>query len=176
MTRRSSVILNIVLASAAVLAIAAVIHDQAAPRDAPPEVSVSKAQATLPMVTIRVGGVGLRVEVADEPREQRMGYMYRDSPDGTGMLFVFPDERMHSFWMRNTPFDIDLAYIRSDGTISETVLMKAWDERSRESREPAQYVLEVPAPWFADNGVVAGTRVTIPPEVRPPPEGTEGRR
>lgn len=176
MTRRVNVIVNIILASAAVLAIAAVIHDQADPGDAPPETSAPEAQPPLPMVTIRVGDVPLRVEVADEPEEQRMGYMYRDPPDGTGMLFVFPDEQMQSFWMRHTTFDISLAYLRGDGTISEIVLMKARDETPRPSREPAQYVLEVPAGWFADRGVVAGTRVRIPPEVRRPPGGTEGRR
>lgn len=162
MNRRLSYLINAALLAVILVLVVVLMHDCTAPRgDLPP--ADSRAQPRLPMVTLRVGDVALEVEVADEPEEQRMGYMFRERPETTGMLFVFPDEDLRSFWMANTLFDIDLAYIRADGRIAQTVRMISRDRRSAPSSEPVKYVLEVPAGWFARHGTRAGTVVEIPP-------------
>ena len=112
-----------------------------------------------------MGDVPLEVEVADEQAERSRGYMFRDPPADGGMLFVFQAEGNHRFVMRNVTFDIDLAFIAADGTITQIVRMKAFASREHPNRVPAMYALEVPAGWFSAHGVTEGARVAIPPEV-----------
>jgi uncharacterized membrane protein (UPF0127 family) len=116
-------------------------------------------QPTLPMTTIRVGGKAIRVEVADEPQERRLGYMGRERPAETGMLFVWPRAEMQGFWMKNCDWDIDLAYVSQEGRIFQVERMRAHDERSVRSVGPARYVLEMPAGRFAELGIGVGQQV-----------------
>jgi len=120
----------------------------------------------LPTATIRVGDVALVVEVAARPAEQQKGMMFRKklSPD-EAMLFVFPRDSNLSFWMKNTAFDLDLAYIGPDGRITQVERMKAYDLEPVFSREPARFALETAAGWLAAHGAKVGTPVAIPPEV-----------
>ncbi len=122
-------------------------------------------QGGQPTVTIHVGPVPVVVEVADDFEERRLGYMFRDPPATTGMLFVWPGEQLHAFWMKNVHWDIDLAYIAGDGTIFQVELMRAFDERRVPSKRPARYVLEMPAGRFAALGIKVGDVVTFPPEL-----------
>ena len=49
-------------------------------------------------VVIRVAGMEVLAEVADEPAERERGLMFRDSlPENEGMLFVYPQEQTLSF-------------------------------------------------------------------------------
>jgi hypothetical protein len=126
----------------------------------------SGAQPRLPTARIEVGGVALEVEVADQPETREKGYMFRDRPVDSGMLFVWPSERLVSFWMRNTPFDIDIGYIGGEGTMFQISRMKSFDQTPINSRLPAKFALEVPAGWFEGHGVREGAAVRIPPEVK----------
>jgi hypothetical protein len=123
----------------------------------------------LPKAMIRVGDVPLEVEVADDPEEHRVGMMYREhlGPD-EAMLFVFPHEATMSYWMKNTPSDLDLAYADGGGRIFQIVRMTAYSTASVYSREPARFVLEVPPGWFARHGVAEGTVLAIPPALVAP--------
>jgi len=137
----------------------------APPAPAAPASDADRPQR-LPTATIRVGGAPLVVEVARDPAEQAKGMMFRRSlgPD-EAMLFIFDRETNHSFWMKNTYVDLDLAFIGGDGAIVQTERMRAFATEPVFSREPARFALEVPAGWFAAHGVGEGTKVLIPPEV-----------
>lgn len=55
------------------------------------------------------------VEIADEPLEMQLGLMFRESlPMDHGMLFIFEKEGVHSFWMMNVRFSLDMIWINSD--------------------------------------------------------------
>ncbi|MBN2584837.1 MAG: DUF192 domain-containing protein [Planctomycetes bacterium] len=125
----------------------------------------SGPQPPLPMTTIHIGGKPVRVEVADESEERRLGYMNRKRPAEAGMLFVWPRAEYHGFWMKNCDWDIDLAYITDDGTIFQIERMIAHNEQSVPSRQPARYVLEMPAGRFAELGIDVGQVVTFPDEL-----------
>jgi len=133
---------------------------------APPKPEPQDAQPMLATRTITVGDALLNVEVADEETERARGYMFRDRPRGGGMLFVFPREGAHRFIMRNVTFDIDLAFISADGTVTQIVRMKAFSSREYPNRAPAHYALEVPAGWFQAQGVTEGAHVDIPADIR----------
>ncbi len=51
-------------------------------------------------------------EVARTNEEREQGLMYRQElADGTGMIFVFDDAAVRSFWMQNTYVALDIAYL-----------------------------------------------------------------
>jgi uncharacterized membrane protein (UPF0127 family) len=123
----------------------------------------------LETAAIRIAGIPLRVEVASTEETRRKGMMFRPhlGPD-EAMLFVFDREDNLSFWMKNTDVDLDLAYIRSDGLITQVEHMKAHDLEPVFSREPVRFALEAPAGWLEAHGVGVEARVEIPPDVAAP--------
>jgi uncharacterized protein len=118
-------------------------------------------------VTIDSGGeeVEVRVEIADSPEEQATGLMNRTAlAEDRGMLFVFPDEEVRSFWMKNTLIPLSIAYMDSEGRIVDLQDMKPLDDEEPHyvSAEPARYALEVNKGFFDENGVEVGDRAQLP--------------
>jgi len=118
-------------------------------------------------VTIDSGAeeVEVRVEIADSPDEQATGLMNRTAlAEDRGMLFVFPDEEVRSFWMKNTLIPLSIAYIDSEGRIVDIQDMKPLDDEEPHyvSAEPARYALEVNKGFFEENGVEVGDRAELP--------------
>ena len=90
--------------------------------------------------------VPIKVELAQTEEQRMHGYMGRKIiPEGTGMLFVFESDQILSFWMKNTPHPLSIAYITSDGRIKDIV-----------STGYVRYALEVPQGWFARNSIDCG--------------------
>ena len=109
--------------------------------------------------------VEVRVEVADDPAEQAKGLMDRTTlGENRGMLFVFPEERELSFWMKNTLIPLSIAFIDSESRIIDIQEMKPLDDEPPHyvSAEPARYALEVNRGFFEERGVMVGNRVELP--------------
>jgi uncharacterized membrane protein (UPF0127 family) len=118
--------------------------------------------------TIDVGDQTLSIEIADTPDLRTRGLGYRDGlePDA-GMLFVYDQPASRSFWMKGMRFCLDIIWIEHEQVVgaAESVcpIEGATDQQlpSYRSPVPVRYVLEVPAGWMAEHGIVAGTPVTI---------------
>lgn len=55
------------------------------------------------------------VELAVLPEERAKGLMYRQRLDSDrGMLFVYEDEGLYNFWMKNTIIPLDMVWISPD--------------------------------------------------------------
>ena len=88
--------------------------------------------------------------------------MYRtELPEGRGMLFIFPDSRIRSFWMSNTVIPLDIAYLDENLRIVDIQTMEPESLDPHESARPAMFALEVPAGWFREKGIVSGARASI---------------
>ena len=87
------------------------------------------------------------IEIADNEFETQTGLMYREAMKlNRGMLFVFPDSRPRSFYMKNTRIPLDLIYLDSDKTVVRfQENAQPLDESSLPSNAAAKYVLEVNA-------------------------------
>jgi Uncharacterized ACR, COG1430 len=71
-----------------------------------PTVSVKFASPSQPSST------EYSLEVCATDRERALGLMYRRSlAESAGMLFVFPEERENSFWMKNTYIPLDMLFL-----------------------------------------------------------------
>ncbi|MFC7358478.1 DUF192 domain-containing protein [Jejudonia soesokkakensis] len=103
----------------------------------------------------------LDVEFARDDYETQTGLMYRKGMvNNQGMLFVFDDELVRSFYMKNTEFPLDIIYINSKKQIVSIVKdAKPLDTSSLPSAAPAQYVLEVNAGLSDTWGLEVGDEV-----------------
>ena len=90
--------------------------------------------------------------------------MFRDEiPEGTGMLFVFPREKVRSFWMKNTRVSLDILFLDAEGGV--VGIRRKTEPFSKDSISvglPSKYVLEVPAGTCSAQGIHHGARVVLP--------------
>ena len=108
------------------------------------------------------GGDTVVAEVAATPDERAEGLMYREEvPDGTGMLFVFPDTQVRSFWMANTYVPLDLAYMDPSFRIVDIVQMEPLVTDGYPSNAPAMYGLEVRQGWLGEHAIGVGAQAEI---------------
>ena len=122
----------------------------------PPRIEGSE----LPVEWIRIGHHQISAEIARKPAERNRGLMFRESlPSDHGMLFVFQDERVRGFWMRNTPLPLSIAYADGSGRIVHIADLEPHDETPVSSRYPARYALEMRRDWFRDHAVFPGDRI-----------------
>jgi len=109
----------------------------------------------------------LSVEIADTQPMRTRGMMWRTSvPEGTGMLFIFPSEDEHGFWMRNTLVPLDMVFLDRTGAVVGVVAQA--EPRSTDHRtvgRPSLYVLEVAGGWAEKRGVAPGSRVELKGEL-----------
>lgn len=149
--------LALTLAFAASLA-AGCNEPAAAPGDAAP------AADRIPVTIHTEGGpVVFQAEVADTPAERSRGLMYREQMGKQdGMLFLFPDERPNSFWMRNTLIPLDMIFIRADRTILGIVEnAEPRTDTPRAVPGLSQFVLEINGGLSRKLGIEAGQTVTF---------------
>ena len=102
-------------------------------------------------------------EIAEKTEDRNHGFMERKTiPDGTGMLFVFEKDQILSFWMKNTPHPLSIAYIDSKGKIRDIFDMTPYSTASVISTVSVRYALEVPQGWYKKNGITKGDTVILP--------------
>ncbi len=102
-------------------------------------------------------------EIAEKTEDRNHGFMERKTiPDGTGMLFVFEKDQILSFWMKNTPHPLSIAYIDSKGKIRDLFDMTPYSTASVISTVSVRYALEVPQGWYKKNGITRGDTVILP--------------
>ncbi len=138
--------------AAATLALACASKKEGAPAVPPPRVVVETSTGQR---------LAVDVELARTDPERRKGLMDRPSlPEGTGMLFLFDQSAVQSFWMKNTLIPLDMLFIGEDGRI--VGIVESAEPRTLTERtvgKSSRYVLEVNGGWSRAHGVRAGDRV-----------------
>jgi len=117
----------------------------------------------LPQTTISINGQQLTVEIAHTPDTRMCGLSNRQTmADDTGMLFIFPDIRPRTFWMKDTFIPLSIAFLNEAGKVLRVHDMKVDQTHiTYSSIEPARYALEVKQGWFGLNDIKPGDTITL---------------
>jgi uncharacterized membrane protein (UPF0127 family) len=103
------------------------------------------------------------IEIADDDAKRERGLMYRKQMMlNQGMLFIFAEESLQSFWMKNTWLPLDILYLDAQKKIvriHENVAILS--EQSIPSDFPAKYVVEVNAGFCALYNIQTGNIMTF---------------
>ncbi len=114
---------------------------------------------------VGIGGRTIRVMIMATPVARAQGLSGTPSlKSDEGMLFVFPEEGMYAFWMKDMLFSIDILWISARGEVVHIEKGVSPDTypTSFTSNVPAQYVLEVPAGFATTHGIKIGDYATLP--------------
>ena len=110
------------------------------------------------------GEARFTVELADEPQEQRLGLMFRESLAASqGMLFVYPWPGSPSFWMRNTLIPLDMLFITPGGVVQHVHAEAIpHDETPINGGQGVLAVLEIKGGLAEAIGIEAGDQIRHP--------------
>lgn len=116
--------------------------------------------------TVCFDGSCVDVELALTADEIMKGLMNRENlPESHGMLFVFEDEGVHMFWMKNTLISLDIIWMDTSGKVIYVERnVPACTTAACPTYGPAagsKYVLEVNAGYAEKYGVNAGDMALI---------------
>jgi uncharacterized membrane protein (UPF0127 family) len=102
--------------------------------------------------------------LAETPDQHQQGLMWvRQLPADHGMLFLLPQTRPMSMWMKNTFIPLDMIFIRSDGRILRIAEnTEPHSEKIISSGGLAKGVLEVIGGTARKYGIQPGDRVAHP--------------
>ena len=111
-------------------------------------------------ITLRIGKQTVHAEIADTPQSREHGLMQRAQLCvDCGMLFIFEKADKHSFWMKNTPLPLSIAFIAADGAIINIAEMQPNTTNIHNAEGDVLYALEMRSGWFAQGGIKPGDRV-----------------
>lgn len=112
-----------------------------------------------------IGEKLVKVEIADTAIKQMQGLSDRKSlKNDEGMLFIFQNKQIRSFWMKNMNFPLDIIWI-DDGKIvkidKDCPPKGDVPDITYSSLIPVNYVLEMNAGFSESNNVNIGDKIII---------------
>ena len=110
--------------------------------------------------------------IARTNRARQDGLMFvRTMPSTSGMLFIFPDEQIRYFWMKNTYISLDIIFIDKDfKVVGIAPRTRTLSEKSISVFRPSKYVVELNAGITEKLGIKEGSILKALKEL---PEATE---
>lgn len=163
--RRFGVVLSVLVASLAAGGCTSGDEGSASAAERTLVAEVAPASGALPpagFAWVIFGADTVVAEVAATAEERAEGLMYREQvPDGTGMLFVFRDNAVRSFWMANTYVALDIAYMDPSFRVVDIIAMEPLVTESYPSAARSMYGLEVRQGWFAEQDIRVGSQAQI---------------
>ena len=109
------------------------------------------------------GSVATRLRLAVTDLEKSRGLMGTAKlPENEGMAFMYEADTQMRFWMKDTPLDLDIAFVSAEGVILEVKTMRAGDtETTTSSSDKVRFTVEMAAGWYARVGVKVGDKVDL---------------
>ena len=77
------------------------------------------------------------------------------------MLFLFDNDQVRHFWMKDCPHPLSIAYILSTGEIVDLLDMTPFSTANVSSSRSVRYALEVPQGWYEKAGIKKGDFLAI---------------
>jgi len=111
-----------------------------------------------------IGGETVRVTIADSDAARAQGLSGRAGlAENEGMLFVFPQDGVHGFWMKDMLFSIDILWMSVDKEIVhiEENVSPGTFPTSFGPKIATRFVLELPAGFVKAHNVAVGDTVSF---------------
>jgi len=114
---------------------------------------------------IKIGNATILAWIADNDEKRELGLMYvKKLEENEGMIFIFEDEGIYAFWMKNTYLPLDIIFVDKN--------MKVVDMQSMEPcngsecilyypSEKIKYAIEVNSGFCSKNHINIGDQVKI---------------
>lgn len=120
----------------------------------------AKQPGDFPRAKLTAGMFVIDAAVAANDADREQGLMYRSQlQPNEGMLFVFGENAVHCFWMKNTLIPLSIAFIRADGTITDIDEMQAETTNNHCPKNNGVYALEMSKGWFTSKGIKPGMKI-----------------
>lgn len=121
-------------------------------------------QEKLPRKKISVCGKNYLAWVPKTRAEHARGLMnFRELKKTEAMLFLYEEEKILRFWMKNVPYDLDIAFFDKNKKLVSYTQMKATSPLMKEGSLPS-YASEAPAMYAVE--VKAGMLQKLPDKCR----------
>ena len=107
-------------------------------------------------IQCKIGDHSFKLAVASTPQSQAKGYMKAESGpnEGEGIMFIYPEEKILRFWMRDVSFPLDILFFDSNNVLIGYETMQPGSPNSTQiyrSSKPARYAIETKAGWCKNN-------------------------
>jgi uncharacterized membrane protein (UPF0127 family) len=116
----------------------------------------------------RLGKTEFTAYIADDDQKRAQGLMFVEKmKDDVGMLFIFEEERVQGFWMKNTLIPLNIGFFDEKGKLVDAQEMKVAESLvskeipSYQSASPALFALEMNTKWFEKHKIKIGTRLEL---------------
>ncbi|MBI2916542.1 MAG: DUF192 domain-containing protein [Chloroflexi bacterium] len=129
------------------------------------------SQTVQPQVSLRyalINGQRFNLEMADDDAKRMTGLSKRAIvPENSAMLFVFPQEDIYRFWMKDVMVPLDAVFLDRSGRIVDIITMPTQpgvpDSQLRvyEPAAPATYAMEINAGLAERYGMEVGQTVQL---------------
>lgn len=109
--------------------------------------------------------VHAKIADTEERREHGLMFVKKLGPN-EGMLFVFNEEHVLNFWMKNTLIPLSIGFFDQEGVLVSKMEMDAGSLMERQPKNyssniPALFALEMPKGWFTRNHIEIGARIAL---------------
>lgn len=110
--------------------------------------------------TVHIGGQAIKVRLANTPESRERGLSGTDKlASKEGLLLVFDHSAKWDIWMKDMHYNIDVVWLDADKKVVDVLPNLSPDTYPHkfQPQEDARYVLELPAGFAAQYGVMYGT-------------------
>ena len=121
----------------------------------------AKQPGEFPRAKLTAGMFVIDAAVAANDADREQGLMYRTKlAPNEGMLFVFNENAVHCFWMKNTLIPLSIAFIQR-GRHRSPISTKCRPRRPTTTarRNNGVYALEMSKGWFTSKGIKPGMKI-----------------
>lgn len=123
------------------------------------------SQKTVELVIFNENGENFTIvaDLARTDEEKKKGLSERETlGENRGMLFVYEENVLLSFWMKDTSLPLSIAFISSEGRIIDIQDMEPFSQKTHKPNTHYKYALEVNQGFFENRNIGENDIIKIP--------------